>query len=64
MFGILNKTSHEYVKVETYFELEMNQIKLEKIFNKETNKYEIISVKSKLELENCKSENFYKSIEL
>ena len=58
MFGILNKTSHEYVKVETYFELEMNQIKLEKIFNKETNKYETISVKSKLELENCKSENF------
>ena len=58
MFGILNKTSYEYVKVETYFELEMNQIKLEKIFNKETNKYETISVKSKLELENCKSENF------
>ena len=58
MFGILNKTSHEYVKVETYFELEMNQIKLEKIFNKETNKYETIPVKSKLELENCKSENF------
>ena len=29
MFGILNETSYEYVKVETYFELEMNQIKLE-----------------------------------
>ena len=58
MFGILNETSYEYVKVETYFELEMNQIKLEKIFNKETNKYETISVKSKLKLENCKSENF------
>ena len=58
MFGILNKTSHEYVKVETYFELVMNQIKLEKYFNKETNKYETISVKSKLKLENCKSENF------
>ena len=64
MFGILNESSYEYVKVETYFELEMNQIKLEKIFNKETNKYQTITVKSKLELENCKSENFYKSIEL
>ena len=58
MFGILNETSYEYVKIETYFELEMNQIKLEKYFNKETNKYETISVKSKLKLENCKSENF------
>ena len=58
MFGILNETSYEYVKIETYFELEMNQIKLEKIFNKETNKYQTITVKSKLKLENCKSENF------
>ena len=41
------------MKVETYFDLEMNQIKLEKIFNKETNKYQTITVKSKLEFENC-----------
>ena len=38
--------------------MNLNQIKLEKYFNKETNKYETISVKSKLKLENCKSENF------
>lgn len=33
MFGILNVTNYKYIKVDSYFDIEMNQRKLEKVFN-------------------------------